>query len=114
GREVMRKIINRAKLQWSVPADSADSERAAQRGPCRIVFPEGDNEKILRACQVIVDEGLARPILLGNPEKIRAKIKELDLSLGDVEIIRPLEHPRSAEFIAQYQKMRERKGMTEF
>ncbi len=55
-QEIMRRIIHKAK-----------------RDPRRIVFLEGADPKILRACQVILDEGIARPILLGNREVIRKK-----------------------------------------
>ncbi|MCK4336485.1 MAG: NADP-dependent malic enzyme, partial [Candidatus Aminicenantes bacterium] len=74
-KEVMRIFLNKAKTL-----------------PKRIVYPEGDEEKILRACQAIIDEGIARPILLGNKENIVRKIKELDLHiLDDVKIIDPLQ-----------------------
>jgi malate dehydrogenase (oxaloacetate-decarboxylating)(NADP+) len=94
-REVMRKIINRAKLD-----------------PIRIIFPEGSNEKILRACQVILDEGIAKPILLGEESELRKKIDELGLDLSEAEIIRPREHPQGEEFIRKYYEERQRKGMT--
>jgi malate dehydrogenase (oxaloacetate-decarboxylating)(NADP+) len=47
----------------------------AQRQPKRVVFPEGEEDKILRACQVLEDERIAFPILLGNVRTIRAKIE---------------------------------------
>jgi malate dehydrogenase (oxaloacetate-decarboxylating)(NADP+) len=96
-REVMRKIINRAK-----------------REPIRIVFPEGDNEKILRACQVISDEGIAQPILLGEVAVIQKKIEELGLDLSGAEFIRPREYPRCEEFIQKYYESRQRKGLTRY
>jgi malate dehydrogenase (oxaloacetate-decarboxylating)(NADP+) len=94
-REVMRKIINRAK-----------------KDPIRLVFPEGDNEKILRACQVIMDEGIATPVLLGEASEIQRKSAELGLDLSGIEIIRPKEHPRGEEFIQKYYESRQRKGIT--
>ena len=51
----------------------------AQRQPKRVVFPEGEEPKILRACQILIDEKIAHPILLGDEEKIRAAMEELHL-----------------------------------
>jgi malate dehydrogenase (oxaloacetate-decarboxylating)(NADP+) len=95
-REVMRFFIEKAKTQ-----------------PKRIVFPEGSEEKILRACQNICDEGIATPILLGNKEEIEKKVKELQLHcLADVEIIDPAAFPKFDEYAEEYFKLRERKGVT--
>ena len=66
--------------------------RIVQRGedaPKRIVFPDGDNIKVLRACQIVLDEGIAHPILLGSEKKMRQRAGELDLDLEGVEIIEP-------------------------
>ncbi len=71
-REVMRAVISRAS-----------------RAPGRIVFPEGEHERILRACEIIRDEGIALPILLGNPGRIARRIGELELDLEGVPVIRP-------------------------
>jgi malate dehydrogenase (oxaloacetate-decarboxylating)(NADP+) len=51
----------------------------AQRDPRRIVFPEGENDKILRAAKVLVDQGIAHPILLARRERITQRLAELDL-----------------------------------
>ncbi len=61
----------------------------ASRAPRRIVFPEGGHDKILRACHIIHEERIARPVLLGDPALIRLKIGDLGLSIPDVEIIDP-------------------------
>jgi malate dehydrogenase (oxaloacetate-decarboxylating)(NADP+) len=61
----------------------------AKQDPKRVVFAEAENPKILKAAQIAKDEGIAIPILLGNPENIHALIKENGLHLGDVEIIDP-------------------------
>ena len=53
----------------------------AQRQPKRVVFPEGEEDKILRACQILLDEKIASPILLGDEERIRARMAELHLHL---------------------------------
>src|SRR5258708_9653028 len=61
----------------------------AKSAPKRIVFPEGDNIKVLRACQIVLDEGIARPILLGAERKIRQRAPELDPDLEGAETIHP-------------------------
>ena len=49
---------------------------AAKQGPAtRIVYPEGEDERVLRAIQVIVDEGIARPVVIGRPEEIARKLE---------------------------------------
>ena len=55
---------------------------AAKRAPKRVVYAEGEDERVLRAAQVVVDEGLARPLLLGRPEVIAQRIAEFGLRLA--------------------------------
>ncbi|MGW8180560.1 MAG: NADP-dependent malic enzyme, partial [bacterium] len=94
-REVMRIMINRAK-----------------RSPKRVVFPEGEHEKVLRASQTIVDEGFAKPVLLGNTLAIQKLIEEHDFHLRDVDIIDPLESDRFEHYVSELFKLRQRKGIT--
>lgn len=84
----------------------------AQRAPKRIVFPEGEEEKILRAAQIILDEKIAKPILLGSRTKIREKIRELHLELNDVEIINPSKSENLESYTREFYEMRKRKGVT--
>ena len=55
---------------------------AAKRAPKRVIYAEGEDERVLRAAQVVVDEGLARPLLLGRPEVIAQRIAEFGLRLA--------------------------------
>jgi malate dehydrogenase (oxaloacetate-decarboxylating)(NADP+) len=96
-REVMRFFIHKAK-----------------RSPKRIVFPEGEEEKILRAAQIIVDDNIGQPILLGSRTLIMQRIKDLGLELDGVEIIDPSKSPKFDEYVTIYYKMRQRKGVTRF
>jgi len=95
-KEIMRTMINKAKIQ-----------------PKRIVFPEGEEEKILRACQILVDEGIAKPILLGEENEIRSKIKELNLDLNGVEIINPMTSSLTEVYSQEFFQLRQRKGATQ-
>ena len=94
-RQVMRMMIRKARNQ-----------------PMRIVYPEGENEKILRACQIIFDEGIARPILLGKKERILKKVKELNLDFDTALIIDPRESAQREVYAKEFTKMRERRGIT--
>ncbi len=87
----------------------------AKSSPKRIVFAEADNYKILKAAQIVKDDGIAVPILLGNKEKINQIIEENELDLEGVEIINPLEEKEKSEKYAEhlYQK-RQRRGLTIF
>jgi len=84
----------------------------AQTHPKRVVFPEGEEDKILRACQILVDEKIAQPILLGDEKKIRDKIAELHLHLGDARIIDPAKSEWRERFTEENFVLRQRKGLT--
>jgi malate dehydrogenase (oxaloacetate-decarboxylating)(NADP+) len=84
----------------------------AQKHPKRVVFTEGEQPKILRACQILLDEKIAVPILLGREEVIRAHTEELRLHLGDIQIVNPLKSPRLEEYIEEFYNLRQRKGVT--
>ncbi len=85
----------------------------AKGNPKRVVFAEADNYKILKAAQIVKDEGIAFPILLGNIEKIQTLIKEHNLDLSDVKIIDPR---YEEELLHSYAKVlfekRKRRGVT--
>jgi malate dehydrogenase (oxaloacetate-decarboxylating)(NADP+) len=84
----------------------------AQKQPKRVVFTEGEEGKILRACQILLDEKIANPILLGNEVKIREKATELRLHLSGVQIVDPRKFPRRAEYAEELYSLRQRKGVT--
>ncbi len=84
----------------------------AKRAPKRVVFTEGEESKILRACQILIDESIAQPILLGNEENIRAKVAELHLHLEGAQVIDPPSFPRLAEYTEEFYHIRQRKGVT--
>jgi len=85
----------------------------AQGNPKRVVFPEGDDEKILRAAQILADEGIARPVLLGPQDVVAGRIKALGLDLTDkAEIITPAEYPQFDQYCQEYTRLRHRRGVT--
>jgi len=84
----------------------------AQAEPKHVVFPEGDNEKILRACHQILEEKIATPILVGNPATIHARTAELGLDLGGTQIADPATSPLRETYIQELYRLRQRRGVT--
>ena len=89
-------------------------QQRARLAPRRIVFPEGDQVRVLRACQQVIDEGIARPILLGPTHKVEQAIRDLELHdmLEHVEIVNPSESPRLDDYAHEYWQLRQRKGVS--
>ena len=94
GRETMRGLILRARQEQF-----------------RVVFPEGLNETILRASGILVDEGIAHPILLGPEEEIHNKVKQLGLNLGGIALVDPARSQRFQSYVDEYFKLRWRHGV---
>jgi malate dehydrogenase (oxaloacetate-decarboxylating)(NADP+) len=87
----------------------------AKSAPKRVVFAEADNYKILKSAQIVKDEGIAIPILLGNKERIKQIIADHELELDGVEIVNPLEEKNTSAQYAEYlYKKRQRRGVTLF
>ena len=87
---------------------------AAKQAPKRIIFAEGESERVLRAVQTVVDEGLAKPVLIGRPEVIQKNIERFGLRLGDsdMELVNPDSDPRFKELWTHYHTLMERKGVS--
>jgi malate dehydrogenase (oxaloacetate-decarboxylating)(NADP+) len=84
----------------------------AQAKPKHVVFPEGDNEKILRACHCLLEEKIAVPILLGDAATIHAKATDLSLDLRDAHIVDSAESPFRERYIQEIFRLRRRHGVT--
>ena len=93
--EVMRLIIHKAKTQ-----------------PRRVVFPEGENEKVLRAAHILADEEIAQPLLIGNTEVIRAKAADLSVALEEIVIVDPATWPKREAYVQTLYELRQRRGVT--
>ncbi len=78
----------------------------------RIVFPEGESPKVVRAAKTLVDEGICTPILLGDREVITRLLTEIDLSPDSVEVVDHVRDPRFAAYVASFHELRWRRGVT--
>lgn len=92
---VMRKLIYKAKAE-----------------PKKIVFPEGMEDKILRASQIILDERIGTPMLLGPKNDIEKRIQELGLDLKGAEIVDNYQYPKKQAYIDEFLRLRCRHGIT--
>ena len=88
---------------------------AAKVSPKRIVYAEGEDERVLRAVQVVVDEGLAKPTLIGRPQVIERRLHDLGLRMGagkDFDLVNPEYDPRYRDYWSTYHGLTERKGVS--
>jgi len=88
---------------------------AAKRNPMRVVYAEGEEPVILRAVQSIVDNGIARPILIGRPKVIEHRIKKIGLRIEagkDFELVNPEDDPRYWDYWTSYHAIMERRGIS--
>ncbi|MDY7091382.1 MAG: NADP-dependent malic enzyme [Acidobacteriota bacterium] len=93
--ELMRDLLDRAK-----------------RDPKRVVFPEGEHEKILRTAKILVDRGIAHPVLLARREKIAQRMKELEIPEDQVTIVHNLESEKFEQYAEALHQRRRRDGMS--
>jgi malate dehydrogenase (oxaloacetate-decarboxylating)(NADP+) len=88
---------------------------AAKQNPKRVVYCEGEDERVLRAVQVVVDEGLARPILVARPEVLLPRIEKCGLRIQpdrDFELVNPNSDSRFRDYWQDYHRLMERKGVS--
>ncbi|MGA0562468.1 NADP-dependent malic enzyme [Ancylobacter sp. VNQ12] len=87
----------------------------AKQAPKRVIYAEGEDERILRAVQVVVEEGLARPILIGRPSVIDTRLQRFGLSIRpgqDFDLIDPEDDPRYRDYVQTYVERAGRRGVT--
>ncbi|MCK6602683.1 MAG: NADP-dependent malic enzyme [Bacteroidetes bacterium] len=94
-KDIIRRVIHKAKLN-----------------PKRVVIAEGDHPVALKAAQILLDEKIAEPILLGNVAKINKLAAELDMDLQDILVIDPRTYPDLDRYATEFLKARERKGVS--
>ncbi|RVU20256.1 NADP-dependent malic enzyme [Methylobacterium oryzihabitans] len=87
----------------------------AKQDPRRVIYAEGEDERVLRAVQAIVEEGLAKPILVGRPNVIETRLKRFGLSMRigrEFDLINPEDDPRYRAYVSTYLDIAGRKGVT--
>ncbi len=94
GREIRSMMIDRAK-----------------KAPKRIVFSEGSSTQIMRAARIIVDEGFAKPMLLGREDEIKEIAQQNDIDLSGIEIIRPRTSQFYEKYVNELFRLRQKKGV---
>jgi len=85
----------------------------ARKAPKSVVFPEGDSVRVLRASHIILTDGIARPIVLGNPDVIRKVAVDHQIEMKGIEIIDPTTSPKRADYAKRYYEKRCRKGVSQ-
>jgi malate dehydrogenase (oxaloacetate-decarboxylating)(NADP+) len=88
---------------------------AARKAAKRLIYAEGEEERVLRAAQVVIDEGIARPILIGRPDVIEMRLERygLRLKLGrDADCVNVLDDPRYRDTWLEYYELARRKGVS--
>lgn len=84
----------------------------AKSSPKKIVYPEGEEEKIIRAANAIITDNIGEPVLLGNVDNIKSKIIDLGFDVNRFEIIDPKNCDKCEAYAKKFHEMRQRKGVT--
>jgi malate dehydrogenase (oxaloacetate-decarboxylating)(NADP+) len=87
----------------------------ARTQPVRVIYAEGEDERVLRATQAVLEEKLARPILVGRPQVIAARIERFGLSIEagkDFDLVNPADDPRYRSYVQSYIDIAGRRGVT--
>ncbi|MGV8942902.1 NADP-dependent malic enzyme [Thermomonas sp.] len=108
-REKLSQFIHRSSLMMKPVYERARSDRK------RVAYAEGEEFKVLRAVQTVIDEGLAFPILIGRPDVIQTRIEKLGLRMRagvDFELTNINDDPRFDDYWRQYHALTERRGVT--
>ena len=94
-KEVIRPLMDRARLN-----------------PMRVVFPDGTHPKVLRAAQILVDEGICQPVLVGEAWRVHKRADEHNVNLNGIEIVEVHDDARLQRYADELWRRRQRKGMT--
>ena len=103
--ELSRKLSPTRRVMWKITG-------VARSSPKRVVFPEGEEDKILRAAQIIVDGNIAKPILIARPDVAKARSEALGLSLEGIDIVDRGSLPKMEDYVETLWRLRRRKGLT--
>jgi malate dehydrogenase (oxaloacetate-decarboxylating)(NADP+) len=88
---------------------------AAKKAPKRVIYADGEDERVMRAAEVVLEEGIATPILIGRPAVIETRLKRYGLTIRagqDFDIVNPEDDPRYRDYVASYVEIAGRRGVT--
>jgi malate dehydrogenase (oxaloacetate-decarboxylating)(NADP+) len=105
-RERLERLLGKAHERMRLIIHKAQSK------PRRVLFPEGEHEKILRAAHILLEEKIAQPMLIGDTEVIRAKAADLGVPLEKIQIVDPGTWPKREAYIQTLYELRQRRGVT--
>jgi malate dehydrogenase (oxaloacetate-decarboxylating)(NADP+) len=105
-RERLERLLGRAHELMRVIVHKAKQK------PKRVVFPEGESEKILRAAHILVEEKIAQPMLIGSTKVIREKAEDLGVNLEHIQVVDPNMWSKRDEYIQALYELRQRRGVT--
>src|SRR5690606_8828119 len=108
-RDQLRRFVFRSGMVMKPMIERA---QAANK---RIAFAEGEDERVLRAAQVIIEDGIGQPILIGRPSVIENRLERFGLTIRpgkDFEVINPEDDPRYRDYVADFHELVGRKGVT--
>jgi malate dehydrogenase (oxaloacetate-decarboxylating)(NADP+) len=108
-RDQLRRFVFRSGMVMKPMIEQAQS------GAKRIAFADGEDERVLRAAQVILEDGIGKPILIGRPSVIEARLVRFGLTIRpgkDFEVINPEDDPRYRDYVAEFHSLVGRKGVT--
>ncbi len=105
-RERLERLLGKAHERMRYIIHKAKSK------PRRVLFPEGEHEKILRAAHILLEEKIALPMLIGDTQVIRAKAADLSVPLEKIQIVDPATWPKRESYIQRLYELRQRRGVT--
>ncbi|WMW64124.1 phosphate acetyltransferase [Nitratidesulfovibrio liaohensis] len=111
-QELGRRLINRKSSRITPMMFEFNLIERAKQNRMRIVLPEGVEERILRAADILARREVADIILLGDADKVGAKVSELGIALDGVQIIQPNLSPKFEEYAQTYFELRKHKGVS--
>ncbi|HXF46071.1 MAG TPA: NADP-dependent malic enzyme, partial [Burkholderiaceae bacterium] len=113
-REQLQRFVYHSGT-FMKPIFAVAKKAVAAGGRARIVFAEGEDERVLRAVQVVIDEGLAKPIVIARPAVLERRLQRYGLRMrpgADFELVNPESDPRYRDYWQTYHRMTARKGVT--
>jgi len=105
-RHDLENRIGKGRVIMSVVTDKA------RKSPKRVVFPEGDSSRILRAAHIVLTEGIAKPVVLGDEKAIKKIADEQEIDIDGIEIINPVESTKRQTYAEKFYEKRQRRGIT--